>query len=238
MKLSVLLLAFLFASCGTIKEFIKKGETHQKMATRLDNDSYNMDVKTLKEKVVTSFNGDHESPTIMLPMNPAEGGTLEQQSDRRQAITDALDDQGFSYKKQMYKNDLDINWLGLWKNQEKELASIKSKIKTGPYHVVEDTKESFMIVKGINVYKGESTGKGQSKLTIYEIKQLVRDPMQVNMAWFKTLSTGKLWFSIDQGPVSLEKSLDTAKKDKLKELSMLHYLDQNKFVTWEQEASL
>jgi hypothetical protein len=237
MRIALFMALCFLVSCGTIKEFIKKGETHQKMAHRLDSEPYEMSVAALKEKLIASFDKDDDAPMIMMPMDSSERGTLEQQQDRRKAIEDALDDQGFSYKSAMYKNDLDVNWMGLWKNHEKELAKVKSKIKTGPYHTVEDSKDMFLIVKGINVYKGEAQGPGKSKLSISELKELKRDPMQINLAWFQIFKTGKLWFSLNEGPVSLEKSLATAKRNRLQELTLLHYMDKDKFVAWESEAS-
>lgn len=236
MKLLILFSLLAFSSCGTIKNLMKKGETHQKMAARLDANVYDLNTAALKEKIIASFSNEHDSPMIMLPMS-FEGGTMEQQNAKRDAIKEALDDQGFSYKKSMYKNELDINWMGLLKDRSKESANIKSALKTGPYHVVEDHKDMFIIVKGITIYKGEASGADKSKLTVMELKDLKRDPMQINLAWFQILKTGQLWFSIEEGPISLEKSIVTAKRDKLTELSLLHYLDQNKFAAWEAEDS-
>jgi hypothetical protein len=237
MKSWILLSMLLLGSCASIKSFMKKGEAHQKMADRLDSNTYEMKLITLQEKVIAFFAGDHDSPMIVLPLDQSSGGTLEQQHDRRKAIEDAFADQGFSYKNTMYKDELDVNWMGLWKDHSKEAEKIKAHLKTGSYHVIENTKDMFMIVKGVNVYKGEAMGTDKSKLTILEIKDLKRDPMQVKLAWFQIIKTQKLWFSLSDGPVSLEKSMTSAKRDKLKELSMLYYLDQPKFVAWETEAS-
>lgn len=235
---TILMLSLVFlTSCAGLKKFMNSGVTHQKMSERLETDAYDMDTKTLKEKVILSFNQDHDSPMIVLPMDAQHTFNMQAKENQRQENEEILKDQGFSYKGSLYKDELDVDWLSLWKDKEKELSKMMSLIKTGPYHVVDETKDQFIIVKGLRVYKGQSTGNGKSKLSVTELSELVRDPMQIKMDWFNTLKSRKLWFSLNDGPISLEKSLMKAKRDKLAELSMLHFLDQSKFVAWETELT-
>lgn len=238
MRLFFLLTLLSFVSCGTIKEMMKKGEVHQKMATKLDDNLYDIKLADLKAKLITSFANDHESPTIVMPMEMSPNmGSMEQQHNARQAVEDALDDEGFMYNKKMYKNELDLDFMGLFQNREKELEKVKANLKTGPYHVVQEDAKSFTLVKGINVYKAEAVGD-KSKLVVTQIKKLERDPMLLKIDWLSSIKRGGLWFSISEGPISLERSMKYNVRDKMTELSLLHFLDPQKFASWEQESSL
>lgn len=237
MKFLMFLAMMVLTSCGTLKEMMNKGEVHKKMAARLDANAYDMNLISLKEKLTASFAGEHESPTIYLPMEMSPNSrSMEQEHEARVAIEDALDDEGFAYKKTLYKNEIDMDFMAMFKDRKKELEKIKANLKTGPFHVIEDTKTHFIIVKGINVFKGELIGKDKSRLTVSQLKNLERDPMQLSVNWFESFKDQKLWFSIDKGPISMEKSMKSAKRDKMTELSLLHYLDPQKFVSWEKES--
>lgn len=238
MKIIWILALLSLFSCGTIKEMMKKGEVHQKMATKLDDNLYDIKISDLKTKLITSFANDHESPTIVMPMQVSSvTGSMEQEHNARQAIEDALDDEGFIYNKKMYKNEIDLDFMGFFQNREKELEKVKANLKTGPYHVVQEDAKGFTIVKGINVYKAEAMGD-KSKLIVTQIKRIERDPMLLKIDWLSSIKRGGLWFSISEGPISLERSMKYNVRDKMTELSLLHFLDPQKFASWEQESSL
>lgn len=236
MKTILVLTLLLLQSCSAMKDFIYAGETHAAMARRLVDHTYDIPLAQTKAKLIEFFEMKHESALIVLPatQNPADG--MQYQVENRSNLERKLLDKGFTYKGKIYLEEIDVDWQTIMGWNEKGLAKLKSQIKTGPFNIVEDTPQRFVIVKGLMVYTGEAVAPGKTKLTARELNTLEYDAAKWSMEWGKLLSGKGLGLSLDSGPVSLEKSLPSAKRDALRELALLHFLDKTTFVKWEAEA--
>lgn len=208
------------------------------MAQQLDTYAYPMDSLALQEKVIASFSSDKEAPTLYLPMQVSpKTNSLEEQEKMREEMEEVLSSEGFEYKKTLYKNNLDVNFMGLFKDHEKELAIVMKNIKTGPYHVLESSKDGFMISKGLLIYKGQTRGKEGTKLTVIELTEMKRDAQGLSVNWMNILNKRGAWFSNESGPISLEKSMKTAGPHKISEMKFFYYMDSQKFADWESVAA-
>ena len=183
----------LLASCG----MMKTAKVHTQMGQEISRDGMNISKDDLLAKLTksfddTSFNFDGKM-VVMSTMSPVS-------FEKEEQITNRMED-GFTYKNKFYSSTPEFGLDIFMSNTEQ----LKNKMFKGRFHVIENTKNKFIIVNKAQIYIGESISKNKTRLEIYKLKDVVQ-PLQLNVNWLALVNQGAL-FNVSNAPVDLEASL-------------------------------
>lgn len=222
---SFLSIIFLFTSCGSIKDLLKKSEVHEKMATQLETQNYTFSVAELQKKLIghledTGLGGK----MIILNSNKTMGMNHEE-------VREEMED-GFMYKDRMYISTPDFN-MDLFTSDFKKL---KDKLLNAKYHILENTEQGFLVVKGNTVYEANvfKDNPQQCSLRVFKISKVVR-PIDFNIDWLNLIKKNGSFFNFSDGPIDFVASRKYQVRDRLEELNVFFRIDQERAEKMESE---
>jgi hypothetical protein len=122
-----------------------------------------------------------------------------------------------------------------------DLASEKMKdtFFTGDIHLVKNTKEEAILVRGANIIKLTRAENGSSQISACSLTHAVRGPLRLGLDFTNFVTSGfnpLAMLKLSQDPIVLEKSLQYCRPDPVVELQLLHGLDRGLFEQWQSEA--
>lgn len=228
MKLSCIVLSLTFlTSCSGL---LKKSAVHDKMATQLQTDYYPYTVQELETKLSQHLeNTKVFGNKLIILSDPGAASNTE----RQQKIKEEMEE-GFTYKDQLYTSKVDFDFSMLTTDTNK----IKNKILKAKYHVLEKSDNSFLIVKGDNIYEAKTAEKDpkKSSLRIYKLTNVYR-PLSFNVDWWKLIKGKGLFVGAASAPIDLISSRQYQKADRMEELAVFFAIDEARANKLEEEIS-
>lgn len=213
--LLVLMLCLGASGCATIKNMMAKQE---RLQNAVENKTYEMNVSELKQKVVEYFGG-------WRTVNPNENA--------KRIKADI--DEGFVYSGkyyQKYEPGL-VDFFSAMATRDKDYIS--EFFTQTNYHTLKDDENGFKFVFDGMVFEGQKVGDNQSKLMVHSFNNVEHGPYELDVdfaAFF--LKYGSL-FTIRQGPVLLEDSMQHARRDSMTEIDLFKTIDPNGYEQVTQE---
>jgi hypothetical protein len=183
----------LFASCG----MMKTAKVHTQMGQEISRDGMNISKDELLKKLTKSFDkSDFSFDGKMVVMNSMPPVSFE----REEQIRNRMED-GFTYKNKFYSTTPEFGLDIFMSNTEQ----LKDKMFKAKFHVIENTKDQFIVVNKDQIYVGKRLTKSKTRLEIFKLKDVVQ-PLKLNVNWFALVNQGAL-FNISNAPVDLEASM-------------------------------
>lgn len=235
MKLIILITLALISSCSLFK-----ASKDDYISRRLNKYEYDTSLKDLKGKVKQALvkqNSLFDGPAIMLSVRPSE---VSVSMERAQEIEDYMRD-GFTYNKKLYKaKEFELSLTDFFKSDAmSELkAKLKNSIKIGDIHLVKDSQNEFIYVKGATVISAKKEGSKNIKLNACTLMNYRRAPMQLgfDLTTFATNGFNLLnALNISKGPISLEKSMSFCRRDRIMELVVFYEAKPDLAKKWMSE---
>lgn len=217
MKILVMTLTLLLTGCSAMKKAIKEAQVNTQMAQRVANYKYQMPISKLKEEVLANLQSDSDSGW---QFTTQDHHNFEQQEEVKEAL-----EQGFIYKDKMYvPKGLDLGLADIGSSLDDLKDKIVKSTTERDFHIIEDNENIFMIVDEDTVYRGTRVSENESKLQVKVIKHIVRDNDRISLD-FVGIAKGLIGkkgnlFSIEQGPISFEKSFESSTVDYSQGLTM------------------
>lgn len=113
-------------------------------------------------------------------------------------------------------------------NSESWRSQVESTFVNGPFHIIEDTPENFIIIKGNEVFSGKAVDGG-SQLHVFSMTKFQRGPIEQGVQLDPVENTQVKWWNlveVRQDPIIFEKSYkDFAKPFPARALAALYLLD-------------
>ena len=190
----------------------KMAYVHDEMKQKIDQKPYPFTLQVLKSKVVDRI----------VDNNPFGGKMISSQMTHNtpkpetlQKVKELMDD-GFVYKDQLYTSvvNIDFSWL------TSDLEKIKKNIFQAKYHQLKDEPQSFMIVRGNQIYEGSvsTTNPNESVLKVFVITKAVV-PLAFNIDWLNIIRGKGSFLGISDSPVDFEASRKYEIRDTTEELA-------------------
>lgn len=200
---------------------------HTKMAGEVDDHVYKRSVQQLKTDVMAAI------PTIYSSKSPTI--TIYEQGSGLRVYSNptiiAQWEKGLTHNGKFYftaANPPSLDRLLALEDSDSWRSQVRSAFVNGPFHLIEDTTESFAVIKGSEVYVGKAVDGG-SQLRVYSINKFHRGTLQQGVQLDPVnASSTKWWELIDvrQDPIVFESSFkDFAKPFPARALAALYLLD-------------
>lgn len=205
-----IILLILFCALLQSCSLLKKSEAHEKIYSELQTSGMQISLKDLKTKVdeTLKISNDFSTNGKLIVLN-SSGIRMDEKQEK---IKEALND-GFTFKNKLYETTQDIGWDLL----KADIKGIQDKLFSAKYHLIEDTKSSFIFVKDDRVFVGQSIDEKKSQLHIYQIYKVIQ-PVSINLDWIKLIRRKGNILSFSQNPVDFEQSYKYKTQDRVSEL--------------------
>jgi hypothetical protein len=214
--------SFITTSCSIFTSVSKKAEVQEKMANYSESEPYPFTLPEMKAKIENSLNRRIFDGHLVLVSTP---GFQDHQT--MQKINDDMEE-GFFYKEKFYTST--------WSFSEtiSELTQAKDHMFRAKYHILEDSTNGFVIVKGSTIYEATKVGDEKTKLKISKLTGIIR-PMNINFDWWNLIKRKGLSFSFESNPVDLEQSQKYAVLDRNQMLDFFYFVEEDKAMRMERE---
>ena len=196
----------------------KMAYVHDEMKQMIDQKPYQFSLQVLKSKVIDRIE----------EINPFGGKIISSQATQNtpnletlQKVRELMDD-GFIYKDQLYTStvNVDFSWL------TSDLEKIKKNIFQAKYHQLQDSPQSFMIVRGNQIYEGKvsANNPNESVLKVFVITKAVI-PLSFGINWLNIIRGKGPLLGISDSPVDFEASRKYEMRDTSEELAFFFRID-------------
>jgi len=204
MKILFILISLsVFASCGSIGNFVAK---QKRIETAAAEHVYSIPISEFKDNLIDYFGGWR---------------TASIKNDRHQKKIDA----GFVWKGSYFKKrDLTFSEIinSLSGNEKKNLGKFFTE---NNFHTIEDNSKEFILVFEGVLYKGISIEKNKTKIEVYSFDKLEYGSYKLDVNYLALFTRHASLIDIKTGPVLLDKSMKYAHRVPLIETDIFHNLD-------------
>lgn len=202
--MSLILLMLITSSCS----IMKTAKVHSKMSKEISNEGISISKDELLRKLTANFDkSDFSFDGKLVVLNSMPPVSMEREDQIRERLED-----GFTYKNKFYSTTPDFGLDLFTTNTE----ALKNKLFKAKFHVLENNKTKFIVVKSDQIFIGTTISKNRTRLEIFKLKDVVQ-PLKLNVNWLSLVNKGAL-FNISNAPVDLEASLAYKVRDPLSEL--------------------